>query len=250
MASLITKLIDKHPGTVLVIGGGPSVTDDLASLPSSFKPSCVISANAHGFKQKRFKPDYIVCVDDMHSETKKPMRELLSPYCVPIITRQWWGDYRIPNRPTYLRLNSGLSAVAIGALMGGNPVLVTGLDCYTGDTYFHDKSVLTCQSSVAWPRFSRQILRLEKLIASANIRPMSGPLTEDFPAYDRDEVFEPPFVTQMRKIKQYEARSITAFRWNLADLPAGARFPVSEKEARHMIHNSGRYPLQVAGLDS
>ena len=250
MASLITKLIDKHPGTILVVGGGPSVTEDLASLHSSFKPSCVISANAHGFKQKRFKPDYIVCVDHLHSETKEPMEKLLRPHRVPIITRQWWGDYRIPNRPAYLRLNSGLSAVAIGVLMGGNPVLVTGLDCYTGATYFHNEDVLTCQSSVAWPRFERQILRLQQLAASANIRPMSGPLTEAFPAYDRDEVFEAPFVTQMRKIKEYKAYATTAFRWNLADLPAGARFPVSEKEARHMVHNSGRYPLQVAGLDT
>lgn len=250
MAHLITQKIDSHPGTILVVGGGPSVTDDLASLPSSFKPSCVISANAHGFKQGYFKIDYIVCMDHLHSETKESMEKLMRPYGVPIITRHWWGDYRIPNRPIYLRLNSGFAAIAIGVLMGGNPVVVTGLDCYRGDTYFHNVRAKTCQSGVAWSRFSRQIDRLQKLAASANIRPMRGPLADVFPRYDPDEVFEAPFVTAMRKTREYEAHTAAAFHWALADLPAGARFPVSEKEARHMIHNNKRYPIQVTGLDS
>jgi len=189
-------------------------------------------------------------MDHLHSETKEPMQDLMGVHDVPVITRHWWGDYRIPNRPVYLRLNSGMSAVAIGVLMGGSPVLVTGLDCYTGDTYFHDKSVLTCQSSVAWPRFSRQIIRLQKLAAGAKIQPMSGPLVEAFPALAQDEISECPFVSNMRKIKECRARALTAFHWIFADLPAGATFPVSEKEGRHMVHNGGRYPIQVAGLDS
>jgi len=254
MAHLITKLTNRYSGPILVIGGGPSVLEDFKRLPKDFKPDCVISANGHGFKQDRFKVDYIACMDHKHSETKEFMQDLMSVHGVPIITRHWWGDYRIPTRPVNFRLNSGFTAVALAAMFGGNPVIATGLDCYTGGTYFHNKDVLTCQSSVAWPRFTRQIIRLERMLAGANIRPMSGPLTDTFPAYDPEETFEKPerinIVEQFKNVKEYQARTATAFHWTFADLPANAQFPVSEKEGLHMLHNQGRYPIFVMGLDT
>jgi hypothetical protein len=183
------------------------------------------------------------------------MEEILRPYEVSIITRHWWGDYRIPN--AYLRLNSGMAAVVVAVMLGGNPVVVVGLDCYTGPTYFHDPDVQTAQSKAPWPKFERQILRVQRQTAGANIRAMSGPMMRAFKPYYSNELFHhaPPLpknipcVEYMKNQKQYTARATIEFHWFLADVPAGAEWPVSEKEAKHFRENYERFKVEIEGLD-
>jgi hypothetical protein len=252
MAHLITHRVNKLRGPILVIGGGPSAIRDLAWIPKEVEFKAVLSANEHGFMQTHFAPTHIVCNDHKHSMTGEFMEEILRPYGVQIITRHWWGDLRIPN--AYLRLNSGMAAIVVAVILGGNPVIVVGLDCYTGPTYFHDPDVQTAQSKAPWPKFERQINRIRLQTAGANIRAMSGPIMRAFGAYiPQTEVFrEPhnvPCIKYMGRIKQYTARATIDLHWNLADILAGAEWPVSEKEAKHFRENYKRFRVEIEGLD-
>lgn len=253
MANLITHRINQLRGPILVIGGGPSAIRDLAWIPKEVEFKAVLSANGHGFQQAYIAPTHIVCMDHKHSETGEFMEEVVRQYSVPIITRHWWGDYRIPDE--YLRLNSGMAAVVVAVMLGGDPVIVVGLDCYTGPTYFHDPDAITAQSKAPWPRFERQINRVKLQTAGANIRAMSGPMMRAFGAYvpGYGVLSEPgniPCVEYMKNIKQCTARATIEFHWLLADVPAGAVWPVSEKEAKHLRENHKRYRVEIEGLDT
>src|SRR5690606_1288195 len=126
------SLAGQFRGPILVIGGGPSVNIDLPRL--KVEPVAVISANAHGFKQSFFPPTHALVVDAWHSVTLQSMDALVRPYGVPIISPHWWADIRINDWMS--GMSTGLTAICVAALMGGNPVITTGLDGFAGG-YFH-----------------------------------------------------------------------------------------------------------------
>jgi hypothetical protein len=188
---LLSALFQKWAGRpILVIGGGPSVLADLPRL--DIEPACVISANEHGFKQKRFKVDLVVSLDRTHCLEKRPMAEILKPYGVPLVNRYSWADYRIPEWT--LAGNSGMAAVGVAAALGGNPVIVTGIDMFAGGRrYFHDAGVKAPKDKgpriLASKRHRLRLMSLVNFCKGANIRPMSGPMQEFFPKYDPKESF-------------------------------------------------------------
>lgn len=195
MSTTAKALHSKHLGQpIVVIGGGPSAPAAWASLPDYVKANAVvIFANGHGFKLG-LKPDYIVCKDDVHSETKEKMEPQLrahGPY--PIISRFEWADYNMSGIPA--QGNSGQLAIAIAALMGGAPIIPIGIDGYgTDGTYFHDLAAVTCSNgrreSVWRSSMTRMSLRLE----GAAIRSISGILTFMFPRFNPAERFETPVI--------------------------------------------------------
>lgn len=245
---LITDLIDKYDGPILVIGGGPSVPSDFDKLPADFKPACVLSANNHGFKQDRFKVDYIVCVDNLHSETKQRCEEWLRPYGVPIITRHWWGDYRMPRLRTYG--NSGQTACAVGVMLGGHPVIATGMDCWQGKTYFHDPDVKVACSGRSLGQVAKQLRYVKDWIGDPNVvRVVSGPMIPMFKQWTRHEDVSklrlPAYATALIGGETYTAIATKTISYEVATIPAGSQFPVSKEEAAYFRVNHGRFRCRI-----
>lgn len=190
MQQLISALFGRwEQQPALVIGGGPSVLKDLPRL--AITPALVISANDHGMHQDRFKVDLITNVDKMHCLLKRPMEEILRPHGVPIVNRHSWADYRLPDWA--LAGNTGMQAIALAALLGANPVIVTGIDM-TGPIYFHDTGAKAPKDKkpdkrkgAARRRQRETITPLVQFTKGARIRPMSGALTAWFQQYDPAE---------------------------------------------------------------
>jgi hypothetical protein len=188
-----------------VLGGGPSVVPDLLSLPADWKPACVISANAHGLRQSKFPVDLIVNVDKKHCETGESMQATLSKYGKPIVNKWSWADYRLPGWDFVG--NSGLMAVALAAVLGAAPAVVTGLDMWiTGRHYFHDASNAEAKKRRVPGRALQQHLMarrrlglLAQFVGSVPIRPMSGPLLDKWPAFYPEETFKPTKPCPYRK---------------------------------------------------
>lgn len=195
--ALISDLFDRWYGQpILVIGGGPSVGTDLPKL--GITPACVISANDHGAHQKRFKVDLYVNCDKVHCFTRVPMEKILRPLGGAIVNRHSWADYRLPDWS--FTGNSGLTAIAVACALGGNPVIVTGIDMWhNGRVYFHPTPDVPQHMRrlrhIVKPGASRRdkeaVKPLRAFAAGTNVRPMSGPLCNFFPAYDPDEVLPP-----------------------------------------------------------
>ncbi len=194
---LLTALFDRWYGKpILVIGGGPSARKDLPRLKKlGVEPACVISANDHGFKQDYFKPDLIVNCDVRHCLEQVKMCDYLAPYKTPTVNRYSWADFRLADWK--FSGNSGMTAIAVAAALGGHPVIVTGIDMWRGGRlYFHDtgakKPSKVRRVSGAVSRRDRERVRpLLDFCRQAQIRPMSGPLTEWFHQYDPTETYKP-----------------------------------------------------------
>lgn len=122
MKGTLGDLAGTRPGAALVICGGTGVMDDLDGLPE-IEFATVLSANSHGCrlpKKWRRPVDFIVAKDHYHTTTKLRMEPQLREYGVPIISRQFWADYRMLD--WNLQGNSGLTAIAVAAALGANRV--------------------------------------------------------------------------------------------------------------------------------
>jgi hypothetical protein len=235
---LISALFDRWNGQpILVIGGGRSVNRDLPAL--KFKPACVISANEHGANQSCFSVDLYVNVDKIHCLKKIPMEQLLRPLGGAIVNRHSWADYRLPD--WRLQGNTGLTAIALAALLGGNPVLVTGIDMWHGGRlYFHDRGGSPrpekhIRASVT-RRDAAALKPLRAFTAGANIRPLSGPLCEVFPSFNPAEKLPPAQPVAYRRaligMKPVIATATRHFKLSNQDMvPAGRQLALSPDEA-------------------
>jgi hypothetical protein len=188
---LLSALFDRwHGQPILVLGGGPSARKDLARL--EITPACVISANEHGAHQDRFKVDLVVNCDKRHCMLQRPMEEILRAALpdAAIVNRHSWADYRLGD--WRFSGNSGLTAIAVAAALGGNPVIVTGIDMFHGGRlYFHDKGAKPSKQKTVRPAVIRRdktkLTPLKQFCAGQAVRPMSGPLVEFFQKYDPAE---------------------------------------------------------------
>ncbi len=240
MQRVITNLIPWYEGSpILVIGGGPSVTKDLPSLPPDFHPALVLSANEHGTKQTRFAVDYIVNCDKMHCIRHVPMEPWLRQFGVPIINKWSWADVRLTD--WNFNGNSGTTAVAIAAALGGSPIVVTGIDLYAmGRSYFYDttegltpaKKRMAAKPILTQP--DRRLRPLGDFVGKAHIRPMSGVMTTRWPKYMPGEVLGAPPVLPYtaRAIRSAPYRALKRFPFGNFDfLDVGSVIMLTESEA-------------------
>lgn len=226
-----------------MIGGGPSVSADLQQLVTwGVNPACVISANAHGGKQTIFPVDIGVNVDKVHNILKVPMEKHMReglPGAL-IVNKHSWADYRLPDWK--FAGNSGLTAVALACVLGGNPVICTGLDFWhTGRDYFHAPAPPVKQHrqvrAAVVRRDRERMLPLREFCAGASVRPMSGPLLEMFPKFDPAETeFWSTPVAYRRKLQEtaslvLEAHRTFIFTGHDVVMP-GKQVAVSEKELK------------------
>jgi hypothetical protein len=245
VSTLICEIVGKYRGPILIVAGGPSTLTDLPRLKEmGVVPTAVLSANHHGYMQDWFAPDFSVCCDPSHGETQQNMGTFLHSFGKPIITRCHFGDYRLPEWRH--SANSGLTAVAVAVALGGNPVIVTGIDCYrmTSDVvYFHDPKAISNSTRKLPINFRKQITNIKQLCDGAHIRPMSGPLCDHFPTFDPAEklrpVRTPPFVDRLAETKPIMVRAVYKkhFNFGVGRVPKGFVFPVSAFEARSLEGN-------------
>lgn len=186
MQELISHIFDRHYGKpILVIGGGASVLADLPLLPEGYF-SAVISANDHGLRQMKFPVDYAHSVDRVHIERKMPMREFMRAFRTPTINRLSWADFRLPNWK--LVTNSGLSAITVAAVLGGHPIVTTGIDLWVGgNVYFHrvrDKH----RASPSRDGVKNKMRELGQWCEGAVLRSLSGPVAEHHGVFDPAEI--------------------------------------------------------------
>lgn len=119
----VRNLIHRHvdrPG--IVIGGGPSAPAQIEKCPTD---AIVVSANDHGFKLRAC--DFIASLDRIEQRVRA--------HDVPLVSRHLFADYRVLQPP---QPNSGILGAWLLRLLGCSPIYLVGMDCYDGQTYFHD----------------------------------------------------------------------------------------------------------------
>lgn len=161
-------LILKHKGKrICVMGGAPSLADDLARVDADV----YISANERGVAFHR--PDYLLAMDEVHRNRLISMGAHLREHSdAPIISPHAYADVRLANWPQQPRwVLSGMVAVWAAYMMGAKVVIVAGCDAFDGKPgYVHEARKIA--ADVYCP-----------------VRVVSGPLSSVWPIYDPDEKF-------------------------------------------------------------
>lgn len=184
---LLSDLIPNVCGRpVVVMGGAPSLPDDVERVAHD---DCVyISANQHGLMLRDC--DYSVYVDPVHQVTGERMQEKLSAFGVPTISPVFGADYRIPNWDSIgFKGNCGLHAIWVAYLLGASAIIVCGIECYQGGTYWHDPKGKSSSVGRGIQFFEKRIAELKKIIDVSRVRVVSGHLNNHFISYDPRESF-------------------------------------------------------------
>lgn len=195
MSQLVSALYGINAGKpAIMLGGGPSVFKDLSKIPG-WQDMLQISANGHGFKIPGATPRYIFTKD--HEEVRRVGRRagvkgpLMEPqmrrFGVPIISIQYWADYRCAKWP--LQGNSGQHALGVLALMGSTPVIAVGMDCFQGATYFHTPFAANVSQGLLPQFWDVRFRRFHDRMQGALIRGTSGVVAKVFGRYSPTEKF-------------------------------------------------------------
>lgn len=233
----------KHEGTpIVVMGGAPCLPDDLKKIQHD---ALYISANEHGAKIRT--PDYVVALDLNHPIHGTPMADLLAHIDAPKISKHRWADYVLPSWHNIGKVNSGIASIIVAQLLGAHPVIVTGIELYTGGGDMHFDDSTHVESLGKGADYARgQIESLLSVIPDPDaVRVVSGPLTEHFAEYDPDESFgeyaKPSIVGKMQR------RRFKAVRFKKA-----RRFPFGKFEVGdigHLTISQARYVTSMRFAD-
>ena len=179
---LLSSMKNKYKGKpAAILGGGPSLPDDIKLLP---KNCLLIAVNYHALYY--CKPTYMVYNDtpDTNPLQQKAVDEHTTIHVSPDPT----SDVKFDVPDVWTGFFSSNTAAWFALFMGCNPVILCGMDCYQGEkkhcppsTYdspmFHMESefytrpwVEDCRHSVPHPE---------------RLRVMSGPLIPVFGAYKK-----------------------------------------------------------------
>lgn len=182
MAELLSSLkncFQGRPGAVL--GGGPSLPDDMKLLP---KGCVLIAVNYHYHRWSGKHPDFMVYNDHLEAddilrvevEATKAIR--VSPHGpssdVEFDVKAWTGFYS-SNTATWLAL-----------WMGCDPVILCGMDCYTGEEVYchpHERDVGPSHYPLEAHLRPWQEEGVNLLPNVERVKVMSGPLIGIFGAY-------------------------------------------------------------------
>lgn len=170
---------------VAALGGGPSLPAQLPLL----RGVKAVSANEHGALVHPC--DYIVAVDIFHTITKEDMVARLRPHGLPIVSPLFNADIRMTDWDFWG--NSGQHAIWLAWALGAHPVLVAGMDCYVGDTYYHTARANSSGHQKGADYFLNSARQLrDTMMPGAEVRVLGGGLlTEVWKPYDPEEEFAP-----------------------------------------------------------
>lgn len=254
---LIGELVNQYRGPILVVGGGPTALRDLQELrDANYDFKTTISANEHGHRQEIYRIGYTVAADGIHHEKRKRMNEYLDELGIStkLISPAFFADYRLPD--WRLAANTGLTAIAIAAAMGGGPIVVVGLDFYRLEnpgaaTYFHDPDAESGSNKKTRRNFEQQIEALHaKIGTEQQIRPLSGPLLGMYPRWNRFETRKPGPLPEFAQFAYRQPthimRAHRSLRWTLATMQVDpeARVACSPLEAR-AAHSAAVLELEL-----
>lgn len=189
---LISQLLGAGEGRMgIVVCGGPSAPSDLKRIPN-YEKAVIVSANGHAFKLG-MRVDYIWCKDHvrifpgymLRGQRREYMERELRRYKTPIAGPNFWCDYRAIDWPI-TQFNSGQQALAFLTLLGCAPIVPVGMDCFIGDTYFHDKDVANISRGRKPGYWDSRIRKLRAALPDAPIRGVSGLVAKIFGEYQRE----------------------------------------------------------------
>lgn len=230
----------------MVIGGGPSALTDLDQVPG-WQSMLQISANGHGFKVPGATPTYIFTKDNAECPPRPRKRDagpfpLMEPqmrvFGVPIISLQYWGDYRCLDWP--FQGNSGQHALAVAALMGSTPVIGVGFDCFQGPTYFHSNADNVSKGKKIGYWQERYRRYAQRFRGGQYIRGVSGLLVEVFGRYNPAETFAgdgiPVVMRRYAAMPTVRVRTLRSFQdpGKATEIPAGYVMASSRGEAARL----------------
>jgi hypothetical protein len=184
MASMMSEWRDRYPGrAAAVLGGGPSLLDDMRKLPAK----CVlIAVNYHALLYCQ--ADYMVYNDHPRStpELELAVRSTKALRVSPDPTSDIKFDMEV-----WTGFYSSNTAAWFALWMGCNPVILCGMDCWQGEVkychpYQHDEPNFHYPLDHhlrPWIEEGKKLLpHVERL------RAMSGPLVEVFGRYEADPI--------------------------------------------------------------
>lgn len=190
MQRLMRELIHAHAGRpAVIVGGGESVQEQLLRCPDT---AIHISANQHGCLARAC--DYIFCADAIEDKVfTRSDKSLytLRVFGVPIISPRPSADYWLFDQTL---ASSGVMAAWCAWVMGCAPIILVGMDCYQGGTYWHDKSALSSGRGIPLHRHIARWTALLNQAPGGQFRSMGGPLVGLMRLYDTHEtgVSPPP----------------------------------------------------------
>lgn len=240
---LVSDLYNLFPGRpAIVVGGGPSAPDQTAQLAPIHRGMVVISANAHAAKLG-LRPDFIVCKDHRHTETKELMEHTLrnEGRGAPIVARHYWADYRLPRWP--IQGNSGLMALGFAALLGCEPIFPVGFDCYQGATYFHEHNAKNVSHGLRDSVWRSRAQRIAAKLATADIRllgpsPLSAAFRQHNPLEPPRGHGIPPVLHFYAGMQTHYARARVPFAMRQdpsAEVPVGRIVPMDAEELAYHV---------------
>jgi hypothetical protein len=258
MPWLVSKLLDSGVGRMgIVVCGGPSAPADLKKIPH-VEQAVIVSANAHAFKLK-LKPDYIWCKDHiriypgylLRGAVREHMEKELRRYGVPIVGPNFWCDYRAIDWQL-TQFNSGQQALAFLTLLGCAPIVPVGMDCFIGDTYFHDKGAANISCGRKPGYWTSRIQKLKRALPGAPIRGISGPVRDIFGEYrlDRHPVPAPisPLLERYANMPTVWLKTRREFqdsREKFAVIPKGYVMASNKAEADRLVRVGAAERIQL-----
>lgn len=171
----IASLRDFHagkPGTVL--GGGPSLREDLNSVPAE---TVLIAVNHHAFKYI-LSADYTVFLDDVPS--LRISGEELRTLGGVLVSRQPESDVDLGGSTWWQGRFSGHLACWLGDWLGCNPVILAGMDLYQNPLPPDDDPRNLAYKMPLEEHLKGWRLAFEKCQHPERIRAVSGPLVKVF----------------------------------------------------------------------
>jgi len=190
----ITELENKHAGQMIaVLGGAPSLQRDLQCLP---KAHIRIGVNQHAFKAG-IDFDYLVYLDPptraKHIATLKAAVDG-SPGAIRISRHHDTTNYIVANVRFWNASYSGLFACWVACYLGGDPVVLCGIDCYRDHKlYCHNPNEFEFKnaSGNAMKPLHNQLNNWRSAFSKCpnpeRIHAVSGPLLDVFPKYERGQ---------------------------------------------------------------
>lgn len=176
LGQLVQRELDRP---AMILGGGGSLPAALDRAPDG---AVFFSVNEHGCMLVEC--DYAVYLD---GAVGPRLREF---DVVRISQHRNDTEYRLIEftNPG----NSSILAAWVAYMLGCNPIVLCGMDCYVGATYWHSpgadspgKHITTDAHLARWRKHAAGML------APANVRAMAGPLVDIFGQYDPLEVLPP-----------------------------------------------------------
>ena len=169
---LFEDLVLKHKGKVIaVLGGGEINEKDLKAV----KPNIIISANGHGSDIADI--DYVVAMDDVHTEHQYNMRDHIKKLTdAPILGPFTHNDVLLVDWPMApRRVYTGTIAVWVAWVMGAKAIVLLGFDGYADE------------DDDPRPGYMDKVQEVMRHVTVPVRTVNGGPLSEVWPEFDKDE---------------------------------------------------------------